>query len=142
MNNQSIKIHLFCCSTSIDPDELVRRFNHHGDKLKVFPMPCSGKLDILYLTKSFEKGADGVVVVTCKSGECRYLEGNLRASKRVEAVDALIDETGLGKGRIAVIQMNERGLDYVLEEIEQFRSQIRAVPSKEYGIDESELDKE
>lgn len=142
MKNQSLKIHLFCCSTSIDPDELARRFNHHGDELKVFPVPCSGKLDILYLTKSFEKGADGVAVVTCRPGECRYLEGNLRASKRVEAVDALLDEAGLGKGRVAVIQMNDSGLDHVLEKLEQFRSQLKAVPSKEYGLDESELDKE
>lgn len=142
MNNQTLKIHLFCCSTSIDPDELARRFNHHGDELKVFPVPCSGKLDMLYLTKSFEKGADGVAVVTCKPGECRYLEGNLRASKRVEAVDALLDEAGLGKGRVAVIQMNDSGLEHVLQRIEQFRSQIKAAPSKEYGLDESELDKE
>ena len=142
MNNQSLKIHLFCCSTNIDPDELVRRFNHHGDELKVIPMPCSGKLDILYLTKSFEKGADGAAVVTCKPGECRYLEGNLRANKRVEAVDALIDEAGLGKGRVTVIQLNERGLDHVLEKLEQFRAGVKAAPSKEYGIDESELDKE
>lgn len=142
MNKQSLKIHLFCCSASIDPDELVRRFNHHGDELKVFPVPCSGKVDILYLTKCFEKGADGVAVVTCHHGECRYLEGNLRASKRVAAVNALLDETGLGRGRVAALQMNERGLDNLLEEIEQFRAQISAAPSKEYGIDESELDKE
>lgn len=142
MNNQPLKLHLFCCSTSIDPDELARRFNHHGDELKVIPLPCSGKVDILYLTKSFEMGADGVAVVTCKPGECRYLEGNLRARKRVEAVEELLEETGLGKGRMKVIQLNGGGLEQVLREVEGFRSQIRAVPSKEYGIDESELDME
>lgn len=142
MNNQSLKIHLFCCSTSIDPDELVRRFNHHGDELKAIPLPCSGKLDILYLTKAFETGADGVAVVTCKPGECQYLEGNLRAKRRVEAVDTLLDEIGLGKGRMAIIQMNDRGIEHVLKEVEEFRSRIKAVPSREYGIDESELEKE
>ena len=142
MSEQSLKIQLFCCATSIDPDELVRRFNHHGDELKAIPMPCSGKLDILYLTKAFETGADGVAVVTCKPGECQYLEGNLRARKRVEAVDELMDEIGLGKGRMAIIQMNEGGIDHVLKEVEEFRSRIKAAPRKEYGIDESELDKE
>ena len=142
MNNQSLKIHLFCCSTSIDPDELVKRFSHYGDELKAIPLPCSGKLDILYLTKAFETGADGVVVVTCKPGECRYLEGNLRARKRVEAVDTLLDEIGLGKGRMTIIQMNDGGIDHVLQEMEKFRSNIKAVPRKEYGIDESELEKE
>jgi F420-non-reducing hydrogenase iron-sulfur subunit len=142
MNSQPLKIHIFCCSTSIDADELVRRFNHHGDELKAIPMPCSGKLDILYLTKAFETGADGVAVVTCKPGECQYLEGNLRAKKRVGAVDALLDETGLGKGRMAIIQMNDGGIDHILKEIEDFRSNIKAAPRKEFGVDESELEKE
>lgn len=142
MNNQPLKIQLFYCSTSIDPDELARHFNGHGDELKTIPLPCSGKLDIRYLTKAFETGADGVAVVTCKPGECRYLEGNLRARKRVEAVDTLLDEIGLGKGRMAVIQLNDGGVAHVLKEVDAFRSRIKAIPRKEYGIDESELEKE
>ena len=142
MNNHSLKIDLFCCSTSFDPDELARGYSRREDRLKVIPLPCSGKVDILYLTKAFETGADGVAVVTCKEGECQYLEGNLRARKRVEAVDALLEETGLGKGRMVIIQMGAGGVKQVLKEVEAFRSGIQAAPRKENGIDESELDKE
>jgi coenzyme F420-reducing hydrogenase delta subunit len=142
MNNHSLKIDLFCCSTSFDPDELARGYSRREDQLKVIPLPCSGKVDILYLTKAFETGADGVAVVTCKEGECQYLEGNLRARKRVEAVDSLLEETGLGKGRMVIIRMGKGGVKQVLKEVEDFRSGIQAAPRKEYGIDESELDKE
>lgn len=88
-------------------------------------MPCSGKLDILYLTKAFETGADGVAIMICKSGECRYLEGNFRARKRAEAVDELLEETGLGKDRMAVIQLDEDGIEKAINELQSFCSKIR-----------------
>lgn len=142
MNNHTVKINLFCCSTSIDPEELVRSYGKHEDHVKVIPLPCSGKIDILYLTKAFETGADGVAVVTCKKGECEYLEGNLRARKRVEAVDALLEEIGLGKGRMIIIQMGDGGIQQVVNEVDTFRSRIKASPLKIYSHDESEIEKE
>jgi coenzyme F420-reducing hydrogenase delta subunit len=30
--------------------------------IKVIELPCSGKLDVLYVLRSFENGADGVMV--------------------------------------------------------------------------------
>lgn len=120
--DRNIKIYLFCCISKFNSAEL----DLNSDDLKVVPVPCSGKIDILYLTKAFETGADGVAVLTCKKGECRYLEGNLRAIKRVEAVDELLEETGLGKGRTLVIQMDEGGIEKVILELDGFRSQIKA----------------
>ena len=128
MNNQSSKIYLFYCSNSLDPIELMQGNGEYIDELKSIQLPCSGKIDILYLTKAFETGADGAVVVTCKPGECRYLEGNLRAKKRVEAIGALLEEIGVGKGRTAVIQMGDGGIKEILHDLENFRIKIKALP--------------
>jgi F420-non-reducing hydrogenase iron-sulfur subunit len=140
MSDKATKIHLFCCSSNIDTDELIRRCSQNGNTLKTIPLPCSGKVDILYMTKAFEAGADGVVVVTCKQGECRYLEGNLRARKRVEAVDTLLDEIGLGQGRMAIIQLGDGGIEQVIRDVENFKQKIK--PRAEYVGDESELERE
>jgi coenzyme F420-reducing hydrogenase delta subunit len=140
VSNQTLKIDLFCCSSSFDPDELVRSCSKNANGLKVIPLPCSGKVDILYLTKAFETGADGVAVVICKKGDCRYLEGNLRASKRVEAVDTLLDEIGLGKGRMAIIQMGDGGIEQVIREVEDFRKRIEAAPRKAYSGEDPDLE--
>ena len=142
MNSNKIKIKLFCCSTSFEPAELAQGNNGHGDELKIIPLPCSGKIDILYLTKAFETGADGVAVITCKKGECQFLEGNLRAEKRVEAVDALLEEIGLGKGRMVMMQMGDGGIEQLKKEVEDFRRRIKASPRQAYAGDELELDKE
>jgi F420-non-reducing hydrogenase iron-sulfur subunit len=127
MNKEALKVYLFCCSSNFNPGELIACYEY-GDELKVVPLPCSGKIDILYLTKAFETGADGVAVVTCQQGECRYLEGNLRARKRVEVIDGLLEEIGVGKGRAIVIEMGDGGIEDVAKKLNNFRSNIKVLP--------------
>jgi coenzyme F420-reducing hydrogenase delta subunit len=105
----------------------MRSCSGRGDEIRMVSLPCSGKLDILYLTKAFDTGADGAVIMICKEGECRYMEGNLRARKRAEAVDELLQEAGLGKGRTKVIQLGDEGITGAIRELEDFRSQIETM---------------
>ncbi len=123
-----MKIYLFCCSSSFEPAELMQSLNGHGADFTLVPLPCSGKVDILYLTRAFDTGADGAAVITCKTGDCRYLEGNLRAAKRVQAVDALLVEAGLEPGRTTVIQLGEGGIEQLRRDVEEFRKKIQALP--------------
>ena len=104
----------------------MRSYSRQAKEIKVISLPCSGKLDILYLTKAFDTGADGAAIMMCKEGECRYMEGNLRASKRAHAIDELLGEAGLGKGRIKIIQMDDEGVKGAIEKLEAFRLQIEA----------------
>jgi F420-non-reducing hydrogenase iron-sulfur subunit len=120
-------IYLFHCATSYDQGELMRSYSRQAKEIKVISMPCSGKLDILYLTKAFDTGADGAAIMICKEGECRYMEGNMRARKRAEAIDELLEETGLGRGRIRVIQMDEEGITGAIRKLEDFRLHIEAM---------------
>ncbi len=70
---------------------------------------------------------DGAVIMICKEGECRYMEGNMRARKRAHAVDELLQEAGLGKGRTRVIQMDDEGIAGVIHKLEDFRLQIKTM---------------
>jgi coenzyme F420-reducing hydrogenase delta subunit len=127
MNGKFLKIYVFCCATSYDQAQLIRNFSPPGNEIKVISLPCSGKLDILYLIKAFETGADGVAVMMCKEGECRYLEGNMRAKKRAKVVEELLKETGLGEGRVAVIQMDDGGIERKMRELEDFCLKIKTL---------------
>jgi F420-non-reducing hydrogenase iron-sulfur subunit len=120
-------IYLFHCATSYDQGELMRSYSRQAKEIKVISMPCSGKLDILYLTKAFDTGADGAAIMICKEGECRYMEGNMRARKRAEAIDELLEETGLGRGRIRIIQMDEEGIAGAVRKLEDFRLHIETM---------------
>ncbi len=128
MSQRPLKIYIFCCTNSIDLEELTAYCREAGqDHLKLVGLPCSGKIDVPYLIKAFETGADGAVIVTCKVEECTYLEGNLRAVKRAEAVDKLLEEIGYGSGRMDVIQLSE-GPEQILRQVAAFREKVKALP--------------
>jgi coenzyme F420-reducing hydrogenase delta subunit len=74
--------------------------------IKIIQVPCTGKVDVLYLLKSFQRGADGVYVAGCMEGDCHYLTGNLRARKRVEFTKKILDEIGIGGERLEMYNMS------------------------------------
>jgi F420-non-reducing hydrogenase iron-sulfur subunit len=130
-----MKIYLFCCSTNIDVDELDRSLaDEGGSAFKIVSLPCSGRLDALYMVKAFETGADGAAVVTCALGECRRLEGNLRAGKRVEALGSLLEEIGMGKERIAIFRLGEGGIGQLAVELNAFRALIERMPAQSADV--------
>ncbi len=129
MNNQALKTYIFYCSNNLEASQFSGLCTiHDGDTIKIISLPCSGKVDIPYLIKSFETGADGVAIVTCKKNECRHFEGNLRARKRAEAVEALLDEIGVAAGRMAVFECGKPDAGEVLGEIKQFIERLRTLP--------------
>ena len=82
----------------------------YPDSIRIVSVPCTGKVDVIHLLRSFEKGADGVYVVGCIEGECRYNKGNFRARKRVEQAQKILESVGIG-GELArppVVEL-ERG---------------------------------
>jgi F420-non-reducing hydrogenase iron-sulfur subunit len=123
-------IHLFYCANSVTETELEGlQTRLDTDGLKALSLPCSGKATIPYLLKAFEKGADGVVLCTCPEPQCRHLEGNLRASKRAEAVDGLLDEIGLGKGRVVVVTKEQGQSEKLIDSIQRLQAELDKVQS-------------
>ena len=121
MKNCESRICLFYCVNSLNAEELSQCCNELKDhQLKVIGLPCSGKVDVPYLVKAFETGDDGVVIVTCEVGQCRHLEGNMRAEKRAKAVDSLLDEIGAGTGCIAAIHIIEGHIEQTIDKIKKF----------------------
>jgi F420-non-reducing hydrogenase iron-sulfur subunit len=72
----------------------------------VLRMPCTGKIEINYILAAFERGVDGVIVAGCLEGGCHYLEGNLRARRRVERARQLLAEVGLEPERLEMFNLS------------------------------------
>jgi F420-non-reducing hydrogenase iron-sulfur subunit len=135
MNNRTLKMYVFYCSNSIEPEQMAEGLGKlDGVIVKTISLPCSGKVDIPYLVKAFETGADGAVIVTCKQNECQHLEGNLRANKRAEAVESLLEEIGMGKGRMAVIMLKDGGVEQAIGEIRSFIDRVKNLPQPKSGV--------
>ena len=74
--------------------------------IKIIRVPCTGKVDIIHVLRAFEKGADGVAVVGCLEGDCHFLTGNLRARKRVEQAQKILDTIGVGGHRVKMFNLS------------------------------------
>jgi F420-non-reducing hydrogenase iron-sulfur subunit len=74
--------------------------------VRIIEVPCTGKVDIIHLLQAFEYGADGVMVVGCREGDCHYTAGNLYAKTRVNRVKEILDKVGLGGERVAMYNLS------------------------------------
>jgi F420-non-reducing hydrogenase iron-sulfur subunit len=68
-------------------------------------LPCSSMVKDVYLLRAFEAEADAVLVLVCPEGQCRYLEGNIRAKKRVERLKILLDEIDFDSRRLSIFNL-------------------------------------
>lgn len=126
INSRSLKVYVMYCSNGLSAGEIEGAIPaEYGDEFKIMSLPCSGKIDVLYLVKVFETGADGIVLLTCGKNECHHLEGNLRAPKRAEKVNALMYEIGMGKDRIAIIAKDRSGAESLASGISEFCGRLR-----------------
>jgi len=78
----------------------------YPSNIRVLRMPCTGKVEENYILTAFEHGVDGVMVVGCLEGGCHFMEGNLRARKRVERVSEILEEIGLEPERVHMFNLS------------------------------------
>ena len=74
--------------------------------VRVLRLPCSGKVEIDHILAAFERGVDAVIVAGCLEGGCHFLEGNLRARRRVERAKQLLEEIGLEPDRLEMFNLS------------------------------------
>ena len=70
--------------------------------VRIIRVPCSGRVDPLFVVKAFLDGADGVMVLGCHPGDCHYQQGNYYAQRRYSIMHKLLDFTGVEYERLIV----------------------------------------
>ena len=94
----------FCAFAAADLAGAMRL--QYPPNVRIIRLPCTGKVDAIHLMKAFEEGADGVFVAGCLEGQCHYLEGNLRARKRVAYAKRLLAEVQIEPERIDMFNLS------------------------------------
>ena len=82
---------------------------------------CTGRVDLAFLLRAFQKGADGVIVGGCWLGECHYVtEGNYYALNLTEALQLEPD----GMVRIGLLHYNtDEEVQRLLAAIDQLKAE-------------------
>ena len=74
--------------------------NQYPPTIRTFRVPCSGRINPLYILKAMANGADGVLVSGCHPGDCHYISGNYVARRKFALIQSLLKHVGLEEGRV------------------------------------------
>jgi F420-non-reducing hydrogenase iron-sulfur subunit len=119
---KNLTLALFYCQNVPESSEPERQAleEKYGSALRLFPIPCSGRLDPIHLLRALEEFADAAYVIACPEGACRYFEGNARAQKRVERTKDTIAQIGLEQERLGMVMNTKnspKGLNVIDNEL-------------------------
>ncbi len=67
--------------------------------IRIIRVMCSGMVHPNIVIDALTKGADGVLMCGCHPGDCHYLEGNLKAEARADAIKLMLQDFGIEEER-------------------------------------------
>ena len=96
------KILAYCCQwCSYAAADLAGSMRlQYPPNVRIIRVPCTGRVDILYLLRAIEDGADGVFLSGCLLDDCHYVNGNYKAVKRAEKVKGMLEALGIEPERV------------------------------------------
>jgi coenzyme F420-reducing hydrogenase delta subunit/ferredoxin len=88
----------WCSYTGADTAGIARLKS--SANIRAVRVPCSGRVSPELVMRTFDQGADGVLILGCHIGECHYDSGNHRTAKRLPVLKALMSFAGLEPERL------------------------------------------
>ncbi len=125
----SLNIILFLCNWG--PHAAFQTLQDTGSQIapevRMIRIPCTGRISKSLLFRAFEMGADGVALIGCEPGSCRYGAGTDVATQNIDDTRGILDLLGLGKDRLRWATFLPEQSDELLAFLEGFRSELSAL---------------
>ncbi|UCE75200.1 MAG: hydrogenase iron-sulfur subunit [Methanomassiliicoccales archaeon] len=74
----------------------------YPSNIRLIRVPCSGQVDMTHILRAFENGADGVFVGGCLKEQCHYVDGNVKAEKRIHFLRETLKAMGIKEERLGI----------------------------------------
>jgi coenzyme F420-reducing hydrogenase delta subunit len=68
--------------------------------IRVIRVPCSGRINPLFILKALQNGIDGVLVSGCHPGDCHYISGNYIGRRKSATLKRFLEYLGFEEGRV------------------------------------------
>jgi coenzyme F420-reducing hydrogenase delta subunit/ferredoxin len=95
--------------------------------IRAVRVPCSGRVSPELIMRSFDQGADGVLVLGCHIGECHYDTGNHRTAKRIPILQKLLEFAGLEPERLRLDWVSASEGERFSKIAEEFTGVVRSL---------------
>jgi F420-non-reducing hydrogenase iron-sulfur subunit len=81
--------------------------------VRMIRMMCTGMVDPKYVIKALLDGADAVLVSGCHPGDCHYINGNLKARRRIKLLKEILPKFGFDERRLKMTWIGaSEGIDF------------------------------
>ena len=94
----------FCCNwCSYAGADLAgsSRLSYPAD-VKIIRVPCSCRVNPLFIRRALPRGAAGVILCGCPPGDCHYTRGHDYARRRMTLLFSMLDYLGVDRRRVRV----------------------------------------
>ena len=92
-----------CGHTAVDSSGMAKM--QYPANVRVMKVPCAGIVRVNQILEAFKAGAQGVMVVGCKSDGCHYEVGSEKAEKKMDLAKVLLKEYGIEPERLEMFKM-------------------------------------
>ena len=114
----------FCLPSELDQYWMDHKLPKNMHKVHV---PCTGRINSLYILNAIQGGADGILVSGCMPEKCHYKEGSLGARRTLEEFRNFLAYLGVEDKRIGFVWMNLDEQGSIQKEITAFEQIIFAL---------------
>jgi coenzyme F420-reducing hydrogenase delta subunit len=129
MSDFEPRVIAFCCQycaySAADMAGSMRL--QYPPNVEIVLIPCTGRFDMIFALKAFENGADGVYVAGCLEGTCHFLDGNIRAKKRVNYLRKELATLGVEEDRLRMYNLSASQGPRFVEFAGEFTDLIRGL---------------
>ena len=117
----------WCSYTGADMAGVARM--QYPPNLRPIRVMCSGMVHPDFVMEAFGQGADGVMIMGCHPGECRYLKGNEKALARVEVLSLELESVGIDPRRLAIHWISSAEASVFVQALTAFTRTIQKLGS-------------
>ncbi len=95
--------------------------------VRMIRMMCTGMVDPKYVIKALLEGADAVLISGCHPGDCHYINGNLKARRRIKLLKEILPRFGFDEGRLKMTWIGaSEGIDFA-KTIKELVAEVKAL---------------
>jgi len=92
-----------CGHTAVDSSGMAKM--QYPANVRIMKVPCAGIVRVNQILEAFKAGAQGVMVVGCKTDGCHYEVGSDKAEKKMDLAKVLLKEYGIEPERLEMFKM-------------------------------------
>jgi F420-non-reducing hydrogenase iron-sulfur subunit len=102
---------------------------------RVVKVMCSGRVDPQFVVEAFRQGADGVIVAGCHPGDCHYVNGNIKALRRITMLKHMLQEFGIEPERLRLEWISASEATKFVEVVNDMLEKLRALGPRERVVE-------